>query len=62
VKSCWLEGIQDAVVNSRTGILLLPPADVAAWVSELTGLLRAPLDLLALGDRFRADAEELYSE
>ena len=31
-------------------------------MSELTGLLRAPLDLLALGDRFRTDAEELYSE
>jgi len=61
VVAAKLEGIQDAVVNSRTGILL-PPADAEAWVSELTGLLRAPLDLLALGDRFRTDAEELYSE
>lgn len=56
-----LEGIQDAVVNGRTGILL-PPGDVAAWVSGLTSLLDAPQDLPALGARFRAGAEELYSE
>jgi glycosyltransferase involved in cell wall biosynthesis len=61
VVAAKLEGIQDAVVNSRTGILL-PPADAAAWVSELNGLLAVPLELRALGDRFRADAEELYSE
>jgi phosphatidylinositol alpha-1,6-mannosyltransferase len=61
VVAAELEGIQDAVVNSRTGILL-PPGDAAAWVSGLTGLLDAPQDLAALGDRFRAGAEELYSE
>jgi phosphatidylinositol alpha-1,6-mannosyltransferase len=56
-----LEGIPDAVVNRRTGILL-PPADAAAWVSTLTDLIGAPQDLPALGDRFRTCATELYSE
>ena len=61
VVAAKLEGIPDAVVAGRTGILL-PPADAAAWVSEITDLLGAPQDLLALGDRFRTDAMELYSE
>lgn len=61
VVAAKLEGIQDAVVDSRTGILL-PPADATTWLSELTRLLDGPQDLLALGDRFRADAEQLYSE
>jgi phosphatidyl-myo-inositol dimannoside synthase len=56
-----LEGINDAVENGRTGILL-PPSDVHAWVSELTALLAAPADLPGLGDRFLAHAVELYSE
>jgi len=61
VVAAGLEGIKDAVVNGRTGILL-PPADVTAWVSELTGQLAVPANLPALGDSFQANAEELYSE
>ncbi|HEY2690338.1 MAG TPA: glycosyltransferase family 4 protein [Streptosporangiaceae bacterium] len=61
VVAAGLEGIKDAVVNGRTGILL-PPGDAAAWVSELSDLLAAPANLPALGDSFQANAEELYSE
>jgi phosphatidyl-myo-inositol dimannoside synthase len=55
-----LEGIKDAVVPGRTGILL-PPGDVTAWVSELTSLLGDRDKLAATGDRFGAEAQELYS-
>jgi phosphatidylinositol alpha-1,6-mannosyltransferase len=61
VAAAGLEGIRDAIMDGRTGILL-PPADARAWVAKLTALLAAPVDLPALGDRFRAAAEELYSE
>lgn len=61
VVAAGLEGLKDAVVDHRTGILL-PPADAAAWVTELSGLLAAPATLPALGDSFQANAEELYSE
>ena len=61
VVAAGLEGIKDAVVDSRTGILL-PPADAETWVRELTSLLSAPLDLVPLGERFRTDAQELFSE
>lgn len=55
-----LEGLKDAVVPGRTGILL-PAGDATAWVSELTGLLDDRDKLAAAGDRFRTDAQELYS-
>ena len=55
-----LEGIKDAVVSGRTG-MLLPAGDVAAWVSELNVLLGDRDKLASVGERFRADARELYS-
>lgn len=61
VVAARLEGIRDAVVDGQTGILL-PPADAGAWAARLTALLAAPAELPALGGRFRAEAEELYSE
>jgi phosphatidyl-myo-inositol dimannoside synthase len=55
-----LEGIKDAVVPGRTGILL-PSGDASAWVSELTSLLGDRDKLAATGQHFEADARELYS-
>jgi glycosyltransferase involved in cell wall biosynthesis len=56
-----LEGIKDAVVDGRTGILL-PPGDAKAWVARISTLLRAPQQLPALGETFRVCASELYNE
>lgn len=61
VVAAGLEGIRDAVLDGRTGILA-PPGDAAAWAAELTTLLKDPQELAALGKRFQAEAGELYSE
>jgi glycosyltransferase involved in cell wall biosynthesis len=56
-----LEGIKDAVIDGRTG-LMLPPGDARAWADRLRALLAAPTELASIGARFRSEAERLYSE
>lgn len=56
-----LEGIRDAVVDGRTG-LLLPSGDAAAWQARLTDLLADRPALARLGEGFRSEAAALYGE
>jgi phosphatidylinositol alpha-1,6-mannosyltransferase len=56
-----IEGIKDAVVAGRTGILI-ESAKPQLWRDGLKDLVSAPTDLPRLGQIFRAAAIELYSE
>jgi glycosyltransferase involved in cell wall biosynthesis len=56
-----LEGIVDAVLDGVTG-RLLPPADVEAWVAELTELTADRDRLAERGRTFQEAARERYSE
>jgi phosphatidylinositol alpha-1,6-mannosyltransferase len=56
-----LEGIKDAVVNGRTGVLLTPE-DAGEWASKVTELLGDLTRLATLGAEYRAEAESLYGE
>lgn len=61
VAAADLEGIKDAVVHGRTGILL-PPGQGPAWIAELGTLLTDRSALAALGARFQDEARRLYGE
>ncbi len=54
-----LEGILDAIVDGKTGILVRA-ADADAWVDTLTRLVAEPAALADLGERFQAAARSLY--
>jgi glycosyltransferase involved in cell wall biosynthesis len=56
-----LEGVRDAVVDGRTG-LLLPPGDAEAWSQKLIGLLANPEQMVEMGASFGRSASELYGE
>lgn len=56
-----LEGIKDAVVNGRTGILL-PPLDADGWVQQLTDLIDDADRRTSLGLHFQREASMLYDE
>jgi len=56
-----LEGIKDAVVDGRTGILLTPQ-DGPAWIDRLSQLLAEPRTLVRLGADFQIGAGKLYGE
>jgi phosphatidyl-myo-inositol dimannoside synthase len=56
-----LEGIKDAVVDGRTGILL-PPAQPAIWLAELNVLTTNPESLAEIGLNFQSEARVLYGE
>lgn len=55
-----LEGIKDAVVNGKTGILL-PTGAAQEWSARITELF-ATDDLASLGEQFRVNADAMYSE
>lgn len=56
-----LEGIKDAVVDGRTGILL-PPQDAGAWAARISDLLEGRVNLADLGGEFQDAAETLFGE
>lgn len=56
-----LEGIKDAVIDGRTGILL-PPQDRQAWIDRLSQLVAERGALASLGAEFQAVVRELYGE
>jgi len=55
-----LEGIPDAVIDGKNG-QLVPPEDVAAYVSALSELIADPERRRALGESGRAFTERYYS-
>jgi glycosyltransferase involved in cell wall biosynthesis len=56
-----LEGIKDAVIDGRTGILL-PPQDRQGWIDRLSQLVAERGALASLGAEFQAVVRELYGE
>jgi glycosyltransferase involved in cell wall biosynthesis len=56
-----LEGIKDAVIDGRTG-MLLPPGDADAWALRVRELVGDRARLEAMGMRFQQTASDLYSE
>jgi phosphatidylinositol alpha-1,6-mannosyltransferase len=56
-----LEGILDAVVDGQTGILV-PPEDADTWTEQLGRLIANRDELVDVGQRFGAEARQLYSE
>ncbi len=61
VVAARLEGIEDAVSDGETG-MLVPPGDTAAWVDAVQALVQDPAGTVCMGDRFARRAAELYSE
>lgn len=56
-----IEGILDAVVDGRTG-LLVPAGDADAWTERLTTLVSSASALRDIGSRFEQEARKLYGE
>ncbi len=56
-----LEGVKDAVVDGRTGVLL-PSQDGPLWTARLVALLQEPAALADLGAGFQVEARDLYGE
>lgn len=61
VAAAALEGINDAVLDGQTGILV-PPEDADAWRQQLAELCSDRQALVAAGQAFRAGALDVYSE
>ena len=61
VVAAELEGIKDAVINGRTGILL-PPVQPDCWVATLTELASDPGRRTSLGTEFGHETSALYDE
>lgn len=56
-----LEGVVDAVIDGRTGILV-PPGDPDRWVETLAGLEGDPERARRLAQRYRSEAAATFSE
>jgi glycosyltransferase involved in cell wall biosynthesis len=61
VVAAELEGLKDAVIPGRTGILL-PPEDAGSWASELVALVADRTLLERRRVRFQEEARVLFSE
>jgi phosphatidyl-myo-inositol dimannoside synthase len=56
-----LEGLRDAIVDGKTGILL-PAGDAMVWAETLGALLSDPAHIAELGASYGQTAARLYSE